>query len=215
MENFQPIAPDTIQVVMENHRLLTRHLAGETELPPMEMSGRPVKILKENDAVTAYREMMLCFALADGVFDNSPEDLLDSSYNTDIQWINAGGNILNTEQWQQICNSSSLKELHQLQLDFVDENLSFVHKRYAVSVLRYLCDGDVTVSRILALCREAIEAQVRFYERVIEERKKDLSSEFRTTGTPYPSLPPTDVFNDSICQLAAEEIAQLERKLHY
>jgi hypothetical protein len=169
--DYRPLAPDTIHIVMDNHRLLTRHLAGKAELPKIEMSNRPVRILKEKEAVAAYREMMLCYVLAEGVFHNKPETLIELSENTGLQWINAGGNILTSEQWTAICNTSSLKESHELQLEFVDENFSFVHLQDAICILDYLCDGEVTIPRILSLCREAIDAQVRFYERVIAARK--------------------------------------------
>lgn len=211
--DYRPLAPDTIHIVMDNHRLLTRHLAGETELPKMEMSNRPVRILKEKEAVAAYREMMLCYVLAEGIFNNKPETLTELSENTDIQWINTGGNVLTTEQWTAICNASSLKESHDLQLEYVDENFSFVHTQDAICILNYLCDGEVTRPRILALYREAVDAQVRFYERVIEERKKDLTSPFRKTNPLFP-FKAKEAMDDNICQKAAEEIAKLNRLLH-
>ena len=211
--DYKPLAPDTIHIVKENHRLLTRHLAGEAELPKMEMSDRSVKILKEKEAIAAYREMMLCYVLAEGVFNNKPETLIELSYNTDLQWINVGGNVLTSEQWAALCNASSLEESHELQLEFVDENFSFMHNQDAICILDYLCDGEVTVSRILALCKEAVDAQVRFYERVIEERKKDLTSEFRQTNPLFP-YQSKDAMEDNICQSAAEETAKLERLLH-
>jgi bifunctional N-acetylglucosamine-1-phosphate-uridyltransferase/glucosamine-1-phosphate-acetyltransferase GlmU-like protein len=211
--DYKPLAPDTIHIVMENHRLLTRHLAGEAELPKMEMSNRPVRILKEKEAVAAYREMMLCYILAEGVFNNKPETLIELSDHTELQWVNAGGNVLTAEQWTAICNASSLKESHELQLEYVDENFSFVHFQDAVNILAYLCDGEVTVSRILSLCKEAIDAQVLFYERVITERKKDMTSEFRQTNPLFP-YKTKDAMDDNICQKAAEEIAKLERLLH-
>ncbi len=211
--DYRPLAPDTIHIVMGNHQLLSHHLAGEAELPEMEMSNRPIRILKEKEAVAAYREMMLCYVLAEGVFHNKPETLIELSENTDLQWINAGGNVLTTEQWAAICNASSLKESHELQLEYVDENFSFIHFQDAICILDYLCDGEVTIPRILSLCREAIDAQIRFYERVIEERKKDLTSEFRQTNTMFPT-PSADIFDDPICQKAAAEIAKLERTLH-
>ena len=100
-----------------------------------------------------------------------------------------------------------------MQLEYVDENFSFVHLQDAICILHSLCDGEVTIPRILSLYREAIDAQIRFYERVIEERKKDLASEFRQTNTMFPT-PSTDIFDDPICQQAATEIAKLERTLH-
>jgi hypothetical protein len=212
--DYRPLAPDTIHLVMDNHWLLTRHLTGETDLPKMEMSNRPVRILKEKEAVAAYREMMLCYVLAEGVFNNKPEILTEElSENKGLQWINAGGNVLTTEQWTAICNAPSLKESHKLQLEFVDENNSFVHLQDAICILDYLCDGEVTIPRILSLCREAIDAQVRFYERVIEERKKDLTSEFRNTNPLFP-FKAKEAMDDNICQKAAEEIAKLNRLLH-
>lgn len=211
--DYRPLAPDTIHIVMDNHRLLTRHLAGKAELPKMEMSNRPVRILKEKEAVAAYREMMLCYVLAEGVFHNKPETLIELSENTGLQWINAGGNILTSEQWTAICNTSSLKESHELQLEFVDENFSFVHLQDAICLLDYLCDGEVTRPRILALYREAVDAQVRFYERVIEERKKDLTSEFRNTNPLFP-FKVKEAMDDNICQKAMEEMAKLNRLLH-
>lgn len=211
--DHQPLAPDTIHIVMENHRLLSRHLAGKAELPEMEMSNRPVRILKEKEAVAAYRDMMLCYLLTEGVFNNKPETLLEILDNTEYQWINAGGNLLTNEQWQQLCNCSSLKESHRLQLEFVDENNSIMTFTDALSILSYLCDGEVTVSRILELCKDALAAQVRFYERVIEERKRDLTSEFRNTNPLFP-FKPKEAMDDNICQKAAEEIAKLNRLLH-
>ena len=145
--------------------------------------------------------------------NNKSETLIELTDNNDLQWINAGGNVLTSEQWTAICNASSLEESHQLQLEFVDENFSIVHNQDAICILDYLCDGELTVSHILALCREAIDAQVRFYERVIEERKKDLTSEFRQTNPLFP-YQSKDAMEDNICQSAAEEIAKLERLLH-
>ena len=208
-----PLAPDTIHIVMENHRLLTRHLAGEAELPQMEMSNRPVRILKEKEAVTAYREMMLCYVLGEGVFNNKPDTLIELSEDIDLQWINAGGNVLTTEQWTTLCKASSLKESHKLQLEYVDENFSFVHLQDAICLLDYLCDGKITKSRIQVLYSEAIAAQVHFYERVIEERKKDLTSGFRKTNPMFP-FKAKEAMDDNICQKAAEEIAKLNRILH-
>jgi hypothetical protein len=199
---------------MENHRLLTRHLAGEAELPKMEMSNRPVKILKEKEVVAAYREMMLCYILAEGIFNNKPENLIDIlKVNTELQWINAGGNVLTTEQWYQICNTSSLKEAHVLQLDYTDENGSFMSFNDALNLLPYLCEGEVTATRILELCREAIAAQKRFYERVIEERTKDLSTEFRSTNPLFP-YKKKEVMDDNICQTALQEKEKLDKILH-
>lgn len=211
--DYKPLAPDTIHVVKENHRLLTQHLAGEADLPKMEMSDRPIRILKEKEAVAAYREMMLCYLLVEGVFNNKPNTLLEILDSTDIQWINAGGNVLTTEQWQEIRNTTSLKETHRLQAEFADENTSFVHFKDAVCLLPYLCEGNVTASSIHDLHIEAIAAQVRFYERVIQERTKDLSSEFRMTNPMFLYVR-KDVMEDNICKTAAEKIADLERSLH-
>lgn len=211
---YKPLAPDTIQIVKENHRLLSQHLAGKAELPKMEMSYRPVRILKEKEAIAAYREMMLCYILAEGIFNNKPENLIDIlKVNTGLQWINAGGNVLTTEQWHQICNTSSLKEAHVLQLDYTDENGSFMSFNDALNLLPYLCEGEVTPSRILGLCREAIAAQKRFYERVIEERAKDLSTEFRSTNPLFP-YKKKEVMDDNICQTALQEKVKLDKILH-
>lgn len=203
---FLPLAPDTIHIVKENHRLLTQHLAGKAELPKMEMSNRPVRILKEKEAVAAYREMMLCYMLAEGIFNNKPENLIEiQKNNAETKWINAGGNVLTIEQWHQICLTSSLKEAHALQLDYTDENGSCMSFHDALNLLPYLCEGEVTPSRILELCQEAISAQKRFYERVIAERTKDLSSEFRLTNPLFP-YKKKEAMDDPICQKAKEYI---------
>jgi hypothetical protein len=211
---YKPLAPDTIQIVKENHRLLSQHLAGKVDLPKMEMSNRPVRVLKEKEAIAAYREMMLCYMFAEGIFNNKPENLIDIlKVNTELQWINAGGNILTTEQWRQICNTSSLKEAHALQLDFTDENGSFMSFNDALNLLPYLCEGEVTPTRILELNREAITAQKRFYERVIVERAKDLSTEFRLTNPLFP-YKKKEVMDDNICQTALQEKEKLDKILH-
>ena len=211
---YKPLASDTIQIVKENHRLLSQHLAGKVDLPKMEMSNRPVRVLKEKEAIAAYREMMLCYMLAEGIFNNKPENLIDIlKVNTELQWINAGGNILTTEQWRQICNTSSLKEAHALQLDFTDENGSFMSFNDALNLLPYLCESEVTPTRILELNREAITAQKRFYERVIVERAKDLSTEFRLTN-PLFRYKKKEVMDDNICQTALQEKEKLDKILH-
>lgn len=211
---YKPLAPDTIQIVKENHRLLSQYLAGKVELPKMEMSNRPVHILKEKEAIAAYREMMLCYILAEGIFNNKAENLIDIlKVNTELQWINAGGNVLTTEQWYQICNTSSLKEAHVLQLDYTDENGSFMSFNNALNLLPYLCEGEVTATRILELCREAITAQKHFYERVIAERTKDLSTEFRSTNPLFP-YKKKEVMDDNICQTALQEKEKLDKILH-
>ena len=211
--DYKPLAPDTIHIVRENYQLLTRYLADETSLPKMEMSNRTIKILKAEAAVTAYREMMLCYMLAEGIFSNKPGTLIEILDKTDIQWVNAGGNVLTIDQWQEICSVSTLKEAHRLQTEYADENESLTCFKDAVNLLPYLCKGEVTESRIQALHIEAIEAQVHFYERVLEERKKDLSSEFRMTNPLFPHII-KDVRDDNICKTAAEKIAELERSLH-
>jgi hypothetical protein len=211
---YKPLAPDTIHIVKENHRLLTQHLAGEAELPKMEMSNRPMRILKEKEAITAYREMMLCYVLTEGIFNNKPETLIDIlENNAELQWINAGGNVLTTEQWQQICSTSSLNEAHALQLEYTDENCSFMTFDDALHLLPYLCDGEVTPTRIIELCREAIKAQIRFYERVISERTKDYGTEFRLTNPLFP-YKKKEVMDDNICQTALQEKEKLEQILH-
>lgn len=210
---FKPLAPDTIHVVMENHQLLSRHLAGKSELPKMEMSNRTVKILKEKEAVASYREMILCYMLAEGIFNNKPDTLIEILDKVDIQWVNAGGNVLTTDQWQEIYSTTSLKEAHNLQMEYANENKSLVYFKDALNLLPYLCDDEVTESRIQALHIEAINAQVRFYERVIRERTKDLDSEFRMTNPMFPHTK-KDVMEDNICKTAAERIAELESSLH-
>lgn len=207
--DYRTLAPDTIHVVMENHRLLSRHLAGEAELPKMEMSNRPVRILKEKEAVAAYREMMLCYVLnMSHVYED--KELRVIATEPDEQWVNAGGNIISAKHLQELCQATSLKESHTLQDQYSDEFYSYGDKRY---ILRYLCDGEITKARIQALHVEAIAAQIHFFERVIEERKKDLASGFRQTNTVFPT-PSADIFYDPICQQAAAEIAKLERMLH-
>ena len=211
---YKPLAPDTTRIVKENHRLLTQHLAGKVELPKMEMSNRPVRILKEKEAIAAYREMMLCYMLTEGIFNNKPENLIDIlKNNTELQWINAGGNVLTTEQWQQVCHTSSLKEAHALQLEYTDENSSLMSLTDAMNLLSYLCEDEVTPSRIIELCREAITAQIHFYERVIAERTKDLCSEFRLTNPLFP-YKKKEVMDDNICQTALQEKEKLEKILH-
>lgn len=211
--DYRPLAPDTIHIVMDNHRLLTRHLAGEAELPKMEMSNRPVRILKEKEAVTAYREMLLCYVLNEGVFNNKLESLTDILDETNIQWVNVGGAVLTTTQWHKICKATSLTEAHKLQMEFVDENTSLNCFKDAVNFLPYLCEGKVTASSFRSLYIEAITAQIHFYERVIEERKKDLTSEFRKTNPLFP-FKAKKAMDDNICQKAMEEIAKLNRLLH-
>lgn len=210
---YKPLAPDTIHVVMDNHRLLTRHLAGEAALPKMEMSTRTVKILKEREAVVAYREMMLCYMLTEGIFNNKPDTLLEILDSNDLQWINAGGNVLTSDQWQNISSTTSLKEAHRLQTEYADENKSLRCFKDALNLLPYLCDGEVTASRIQALHIEAVESQVHFYERVIQERTKDLGSEFRMTNPMFPHIC-KEVMEDAICKTAAAKIAELESSLH-
>jgi hypothetical protein len=63
------------------------------------------------------------------------------------------------------------------------------------------------------LYSEAIAAQLRFYERVVEERKKDLTSEFRNTNPLFP-FKVKEAMDDNICQKAMEEMAKLNRLLH-
>lgn len=210
---YKPLAPDTIHIVKENHSLLTQHLAGKAELPKMEMSNRPVHILKEQEAIAAYREMMLCYVLAEGVFNNKPETLLEILDNTELQWINAGGNLLTTEQWQQNCDTISLQEAHRLQAEFIDENQSLLTFKDALNLLPYLCDSKVTADRIKTLHKEATQAQIRFYGRVIEERTKDFGTEFRLTNTLFP-YKKKDAMDDNICQTAAQEKEKLEQILH-
>jgi hypothetical protein len=147
------------------------------------------------------------------VFNNKPNTLLEILDNTDIHWINAGGNVLTTDQWQEIRKTTSLKETHRLQTEFADENTSFVHFKDAVNLLTYLCEGEVTSSQIQELHTAAITAQVHFYERVIHERTKDLSSEFRMTNPMFPYVS-KDVMTDNICKTAIEKIAELESSLH-
>jgi hypothetical protein len=211
--DYKPLAPDTIHIVKENHQLLTRHLAGETELPKMEMSNRPVRILKADEAATAYREMMLCYMLNEGVFNNKLETLVEILDKTNIQWVNVGGNVLTTTQWQEICNETSLTEAHKLQTEFADENKSLTCFKDAVNFLPYLCEGKVTASSFRSLHVEAIAAQVRFYERVIQERTKDVNSEFRITNPMFTHVI-KNVMEDNICKTASEKIAQLESSLH-
>ncbi|MCR4827585.1 MAG: DUF4954 family protein [Bacteroidales bacterium] len=211
--DYKPLAPDTIHVVKDNHQLLTRYLAGETKLPKMEMSNRSVRILKADEAVAAYREMMLCYMLNEGVFNNKLETLVEILDKTDIQWVNVGGNVLTTTQWQEICNGISLTEAHKLQTEFTEENKSLTCFKDAVNFLPYLCEGEVTASSFRSLRVEAIAAQVHFYERVIEERKKDLTSEFRNTNPLFP-FKAKEAMEDNICKEAAVRIAELERFLH-
>ena len=211
--DYKPLAPDTILVVKKNHQLLTRHLAGEAKLPEMEMSNRPVKILKAEAAVAAYREMMLCYMLDEGVFNNKLETLVEILDKTDIQWVNVGGNVLTTAQWQEICNATSLKDAHKLQTEFADENKSLTCFKDAVNLLPYLCKDGVTASGFRSLHIEAIAAQVHFYERVIQERTKDVQSAFRMTNPMFPQVI-KDVIEDNICKAADERIAELERLLH-
>jgi len=200
---FLPLAPDTIHIVKENHRLLTQHLAGKAELPKMEMSNRPVRILKEKEAVAAYREMMLCYLLnSSKIFEENPIDLKAISESTDEQWVNAGGNVVSTKHLQLFCNTPSLKQNHIYQDQFSDECYSYSDKRF---ILKYLCDGEITETRIKALHKEAIDAQIRFYERVIAERKKDLTSEFRQTNPLFP-YKKKEAMDDPICQKAKEYI---------
>ncbi len=204
--DYRPLAPDTIHVVMENHQLLTRHLAGEAELPKMEMSNRPVRILKEKEAVAAYREMMLCYVLRNShTFEDKPLQLNAILSEPDEQWVNAGGNVISAKHLHELSQAASLKECHTLQDQYSDEYYSDGDTRF---ILHYLCGGEVTEARIRALHVEAIAAQVRFYERVIAERKRDLSSEFRQTNTMFPT-PSPDIFDDPICQQAATEIARV------
>ena len=211
--DYKPLAPDTIHIVKENHQLLIRHLSGETKLPKMEMSNRPVRILKADQAVAAYREMMLCYMLNEGVFNNKLETLVEILDKTDMQWVNVGGNVLTTTQWHEICNATSLTEAHKLQTEFADENKSLTCFKDAVNFLPYLCEGDVSASSFRNLHIEAIAAQIRFYERVIQERTKDVESEFRLTNPMFP-LVIKNVMEDNICKTAAVRIAELERFLH-
>jgi hypothetical protein len=92
-----------------------------------------------------------------------------------------------------------------LQLDYTDENGSCMSFHGALNLLPYLCEGEVTPSRILELCQEAISAQKRFYERIIAERTKDLSSEFRLTNPLFP-YKKKEAMDDPICQKAKEYI---------
>ena len=101
-----------------------------------------------------------------------------------------------------------------MQLEYTDENGSLMSLTDALNLLPYLCEGEVTSSRIIELCREAIEAQIRFYERVIAERKRDLNNEFRKTNSMFTAVSSVNVFDDPICQKAAEAIAKLEQTFH-
>ena len=207
---YLPLAPDTIHIVKENHRLLTQHLAGEAELPKMEMSNRPVRILKEKEAIAAYREMMLCYVLNNSsVFEDM--DLRGIATELDEHWVNAGGNVVSTENLQLFCKTSSLKQNHIYQDQFSDEEYKYSDKRF---ILKYLCNGEITAARIKELHKEAIAAQIRFYERVIAERTKDFGTEFRLTNTLFP-YKKKEVMDDNICQKAAEETEKLAILLHH
>ena len=157
--------------------------------------------------------MMLCYMLNKGVFNNKLETLVEILDKTNIQWVNVGGNVLTTTQWQEICNETSLTEAHKLQTEFADENKSLTCFKDAVNFLPYLCEGKVTASSFRSLHVEAIAAQVRFYERVIQERTKDVNSEFRITNPMFTHVI-KNVMEDNICKTASEKIAQLESSLH-
>ena len=98
-------------------------------------------------------------------------------------------------------------------MEYTDENSSLMSLTDAMNLLSYLCEDEVTPSRIIELCREAITAQIHFYERVIAERTKDLCSEFRLTNPLFP-YKKKEVMDDNICQTALQEKEKLEKILH-
>lgn len=178
---YQPIAPDTVQEIL--YALNKFYQGGQSLTDGLENSKRTVRILKKDEAFSAYREMLLFYVwnTLHADFAQDERTLFQQVKKAEgFQWTCLGGQLLRTTDVQTLCQqpSCSWTEMHQrydqLQLQYEVHN-----KSYAAYVLKYLCDCKPSAEKVAMLMEQGSEVVQDFNRRADAERQRDLCSPFR------------------------------------
>lgn len=210
--HYQPIAPDTVEEILRVLPLLQQWLRTNTLPLKIEKSTRPVHILKASEALTAYREMLLCYILqtlhplfsaALGSRENM-ETFLQKVKQTcsGEHWDNAGGQLILLSDREKLMTELQNSDETHLQAHENDtvalsswqdltSRLEAMHDKYdsdnqdfAFYVLHVLMtNSPITAKTVKAVFTEAARATQRACERALSEREHDRHSDFMVSLT--------------------------------
>lgn len=181
---FSPLAPDTIEEIIKGYELLEQWISkaegGEVVGEGMENSRRRCVILKPQESLKAYEDMMIYYAMQQLGGD---KPCYDSCRET--QWVNLGGQLIKSSDFNTLVSDiedgkiSSWEEVHQ-RYDQLWSCYPQDKQEHAYHVLCYICktnrlsdsQWDEMNSRYCQIC-EYVQKQVRI------TREKDAHNVFR------------------------------------
>lgn len=192
---FQPLAPDTAEEILRGIGLLRQWMQESTGTEVygkgMEKSKRKCLILKASEALNAYEDMLIYYAMQ-AMEDH--EELTDTPDDGDreTRWVNLGGQLVGGECLDQLIEDieegrlASWDEIHQ-RMDTLWEQYPTMRASHAYSLLCTLESTDCINDSIwtkLQLRYEEIKQYVA--DQVKTTREKDAQNPFRqmTYDTP-------------------------------
>lgn len=179
--HYQPLAPDTVQEIIT---ALNQFMIGEDAvLKGVERSRRTVRILKKDQAIAAYREMLLYYAYMTlhVDFEQEGQKLAETVKRAEhFTWSCVGGQLIPTRAVDELLSkpSPTWTEMHQ-RYDVLWNQYEEDNKSFACYVLKYLCDCKPSYEKIEMLMAQGREVVRDFNRRADAERERDLQSEFR------------------------------------
>lgn len=179
---FSPLAPDTAEEILSAMALLR-----EGRPVAMEHSRRPVVLLKQEQALSAYEEMLLYFALGtlrEAYPDQLPPDTLGAGTRQTV-WFNVGGQLVAADDMASVIADieqgrlASWDEVHarwqQLWRNYGEQKCR--HAYQVLCLLWHLPRIDAEAWQRGKECYEALQQKVS--EQVRLTRKKDDDNPFR------------------------------------
>lgn len=159
----------------------------------IEKSGRKVKILKPESAYSIYKEIINYYCIKTIISNmeknniNSIKDFPEIKIQHNINWINAGGQLIRNTDLENIINNieeGKIKSWDALHSEYSDlwekyEKHRFEHAINSLKKLHALKDLIPTETRWNNFCKMAAETQDRLFLLASDSRKKDFTNNFR------------------------------------
>ncbi|MCB0600917.1 MAG: DUF4954 family protein [Saprospiraceae bacterium] len=182
------LAADTAQEILQALEFLSRYQPGddgmaEIDTGVIENSKRRVMIVKFEEAMNAYREMLLFYA-ARCMAEQAGEIELDTSFDNtlkwnDHHWVNAGGLLFHQQQLELLIDGIHKHEMVSWE-DFHDVTDRFATEYPQANFLTAIgVLNKLGYQNLESVWHDQIQLLSKVRHRIHESRLKDYQNEFR------------------------------------
>ncbi len=185
---FAPLAPDTAEEILAGMALLRQWLGATTDgtvrASGMEHSKRPTVILKAQEGLRAYEQMLVCYAMQRLTAEYG-HTLPPAPAEVHREWVNIGGQLVTRDDMEQLIADvesgaiGNWRQLHE-RMDALWQAYPTLCRAHAYRVLCLLADTEaIDAKQWQAYLDRYADIQTYITEQIAASRHKDEVNPFR------------------------------------